>query len=991
MRESAKRSATLLAAAVLGAGALTGSLVSPLRADADTPSGPYTVTPQQSVTYQNTTGVAGWPDPNGAPAPVCTSAECDRQTVTLGAGSSPPSDVFSLAVTVTYTSTNTTLGNCLDLAIENSASTTALAFQACAPSGGTVTDPSVTPGTSYVVEVDGNASNGVAAPSQPFSVSVVAAASLPSTGGGSGGGAPPAHPFSFTHQVSVDVQRGDGEPDLAISNDNNTLFTASPYGFSTTVSLLWKSSDGGTQWDNLHGSSVGEVCPNPAAAVLRPDCSRGGGDAEVQFSQPATSGGSQTVQFADLNGLDSISCAYSANGGDTFTDLLGYGMTSTTSSPQAGAACNEGGTANANCTNVTSSNAGCATLGTDRQWMQVWPKADQQAGATSDKLYMTFDTGEQPPGGDAAIFSNDNGQSWQVACTTTTGSSCLGGANAVGSRPGPLVINPTLLNVIPSTITGVTSGTYPTLYEFMGTSSNGTEVNISCDGGQTWNHVTTSNNMAGSTTNDFVAGAMDSSGELYTAFAVANDPNPWRIWFTHSTDSSGAIVGDCSVPVQGTSWSAPVALTGPPSSDGVGATVVPALGDAVMPWLTAGAAGRVDLVYYGTATSPPFSPDSGAANWYMHMAQTLDGGSTWSDEQATETPMHTKSICFSGIGCTAQTPPGGDRNLLDFFQVKTDSNGRAIIIYTDDNNSAACAATCSAGIGLISEVQQATGPSLLTGDVPALTGSLAQSLDVRTAGIDADITDPVGDAIVAAAGHNVLGSNVPALDITDLKVCTVTTASCPVANTAASKLSFLFGLSDLSGGLGGAVTVGHTGAIWLVTWRTLNDVWFAEASTDATGTLSCSAGRPLSIYNDGEPKLAEYTASGNPEAVTIPSSGCIVKGNTIEIDVPTSAVGNIDVSSSSTAKLYGVTGWTGESTASLPASVCASSGVNPSLDACSGPLAPFDNADESAPMDVAFITPPVGAPEAPLAPLLLLAGTAAGLAILAGRRRRRLG
>src|SRR5579884_3392459 len=118
-------------------------------------------------------------------------------------------------------------------------------------------------------------------------------------------------------------------------------------------------------------------------------------------------------------------------------------------------------------------------------------------------------------------------------------------------RRGPLVINPTLVNTVTSH-GSVTGGKFPTLYEFMGTNSNGTEVNISCDGGQSWSHIATSNGLAGSTTNDFVAGTIDRNGEVYTAYTVANDPNPWRVWFVHSTDSAGtAHIGDCSRPVQG--------------------------------------------------------------------------------------------------------------------------------------------------------------------------------------------------------------------------------------------------------------------------------------------------------------------------------------------------------------------------------------------------------------------------------------------------------
>src|SRR5207245_727524 len=88
-------------------------------------------------------------------------------------------------------------------------------------------------------------------------------------------------------------------------------------------------------------------------------------------------------------------------------------------------------------------------------------KGDQRGahcgrGAAADKLYMVYDTGETPPGQDAALRSTDGGHTWASACNL-----CVAGSG-VGTRPGPVVIN---------RATG-------TLYEWMGT-SGGFEVNIS--------------------------------------------------------------------------------------------------------------------------------------------------------------------------------------------------------------------------------------------------------------------------------------------------------------------------------------------------------------------------------------------------------------------------------------------------------------------------------------------------------------------------------
>ncbi|HVA60547.1 MAG TPA: hypothetical protein VNG13_08425 [Mycobacteriales bacterium] len=936
-------------------------------------SSPISVTSNgSSASYSATLGPFE-PDPNGPPAPVCggDSAGCDQQPVTLnGGGFTTPTYTFTLAVTPQYTPSDPTSANCLDIAIEGPTGNV-LASHTCLASGTTVAATNLAPGATYTIETDADNATALPSTAQSFTSTVAATATvLPISSQSSTASADLP---TFSHEVTVDPQHADGEPDLAISSDGQDMYSGAPYGFSTTVSLMWKSSDGGVQWKNLHGSTIGEACPNPAAAVLRPDCSRGGGDAEVQLSTPGVAGGPQRVQFEDLNGLDTISCSYSDNGGDTFNDL-GSGNVS-------GQACNM----------TTSGNTAAVTNppGTDRQWLAVWPKADQPTGASADQLYMVYDTGETPPGGDAALTSPDNGATWSTACTTTTGSSCIGGSSAVGSRPGPLVINPTLVNTIGGK-------SYPTLYEFMGTNSNGTEVNISCDGGHTWSNIPTSSKLVGSTTNDFVAGAIDANGEVYTVFSVANDPNPWRLWFAHSTDTAGTRLGNCSVPVPGGTWSPATPLNGPASSgDGVGATPIPGVNYAVMPWIAAGAGGRVDVVYYGTTAGLPYSPDTTPALWYLHMAQSLDGGTTWTDTQASETPMHKESICFSGIGCTAQTPPGGDRNLLDFFQVRMDPTGRAVIQYVDDNNSAACAASCTQGAGLISNVQQATGPSLRGGDVPAPTSGLSQSLDVRQVGTSAAsctgppcavVTNPAGNAIVATAGHNLTGTPDPAADITQLQALT------DPNNTGV--LKFLFTVKDLSGGPGSAVIAPHTGANWLVTWHWNNDLWYAQATSDPTGGMSYSAGRPLSIYNDGEPKALEYTTAANSEATAV--TGTVdTANNTIEIDVPVADVGGVGTGSDTTNHiLYGLTGWTGNADAALPGTVCSASSTTTNAATCDGSIGFFDNVDQTAPIDLSVVALQLGiTPEAPMVALLAGLGllTLIGAGYYTNRRRTRAG
>ena len=767
---------------------------------------------------------------------------------------------------------------------------------------------------------------------------------------------PPPTPVHFTHEVTVDPQRLAGEPDLAIAQDGKQMYTSDPWGFTTTVSFTWKSEDGGAQWDNLHW-----FC---GANPLRPFCSRGGGDTEVELgSGPkgrfAAGDQPQRLVEVDLNGLDTLTCAWSNDGGKT------YSISGGTASTGTGNVCNV--------SSGTSANA----PGSDRPWVTIWPKGEQPAGATSDKAYMVYDTGDSPPGGDASMYSNDGGQTWTTGCTTTTGNSCVGGPNGVGSRPGPLMIN-------------VETGT---LYEFMGTSNNGAEVNISCNGGQTWGNVQIASGEFGSTTNDFVVGAIDNAGNLYSAWTQDNgafngsaDPSkPWEVMYSHSTDTTGtngaSIPGSgCSASqnVQGGAWSTPVAINGPANLyTGQPKVVNPNnVNFAVMPAIAVGRPGRVDIAYYGSTNPLPSDPSSSTELWYLHMSQTITGRTLspkFTDVQASETPMHDSSICFSGIGCTGS----GNRNLSDFFEIRPDPQGRAVIIYVDDNNTAQGPPQAGFNGGPItSSVQQVSGPGLYGGNVTAPTASLSQS----GPGFSSEVTDPAGDALMPA--HQSVngttatpGPNVPGADITDLKI----------TQKDASTLAMTF---TVAGDPLTAITstpVQHTGATWLVTWHSHNlqnhtpdDFWFASANLDSKGNQSFLAGKPVSVFGSGDPKAFQYVSQpGQNTAVT----GSFNSTNkTVEVDVPLSAIGGATAGD----VLYGLTGFTEEVDASSAAAASVPSG------ALSGSITIFDTADQTAPID--YQVPAVSARDASAVPGFLAAGLlAVGAAGFARRRRRRGG
>jgi hypothetical protein len=118
------------------------------------------------------------------------------------------------------------------------------------------------------------------------------------------------------------------------------------------------------------------------------------------------------------------------------------------------------------------------------------------------------------------------------------------------------------------------------------------------------------------------------------------------------------------------------------------------------PWLAAGGNGGVDLVYYRTSfvettnftmalNKPVAAPPT--AVWDVYMAQSLDGGNSFtinkvSDASDATGGIYFGDICTTGIFCSA-TPPttgwGADRILFDDFGVAIGPDGGARIIWTD--------------------------------------------------------------------------------------------------------------------------------------------------------------------------------------------------------------------------------------------------------------------------------------------------------------------
>ena len=173
-------------------------------------------------------------------------------------------------------------------------------------------------------------------------------------------------------------------------------------------------------------------------------------------------------------------------------------------------------------------------------------------------------------------------------------------------------------------------------------------VGSSSDGGLTWRNNTVDNSTQHGTLFDPVKVGADG-----TVYAVWSDGK--NIYLAHSSDG-------------GTTFSEKVRVND-------NATYKTNL----FPWLEAGSAGRVCVVWYGTTSL--VNDDS--ADWVVLYSQTLDAmasNPTFRQQVVSDHVIHGSNISTGGLTGSA------NRNLIDYFQVALDPQGAAVIAFTDDHN-----------------------------------------------------------------------------------------------------------------------------------------------------------------------------------------------------------------------------------------------------------------------------------------------------------------
>jgi len=178
-------------------------------------------------------------------------------------------------------------------------------------------------------------------------------------------------------------------------------------------------------------------------------------------------------------------------------------------------------------------------------------------------------------------------------------------------------------------------------------------VSRSTDGGVTWSTTTVDNSMSHG--NLFDAVKVGDDGTVYTAWSDTH-----AIYLAHSLD-------------HGVTWSPPVKVSGGESAS------------ALFPWLEAGSAGRVAIVWFGSSDPG----DSDASDWHVYMALTTDATAYDPHVQLAEVSdhvVHASNISLGGLGVDTPATPQANRNLCDYFQVAIDPLGACVVAYSDDHN-----------------------------------------------------------------------------------------------------------------------------------------------------------------------------------------------------------------------------------------------------------------------------------------------------------------
>jgi hypothetical protein len=483
--------------------------------------------------------------------------------------------------------------------------------------------------------------------------------------------------------------------------------------------------------------------------------------------------------------------------------------------------------------------------GDDRMWMTGDPQLNSLG---LDDVYMIYH--DLSVGDIQLSVSRDGGQTYvQNGPIINNTDVPQGQWEVVGLSPG---------NFIGNIVARRSSGAL-TLYSIFETADSGADnVQQGVAGTANYNRVY---EAVGTVTDVPAPGAPVISWRNYEIYHGPAGANYGRLFPITAVDSAGKVYAFWSdgnhilskTDATGTGWNPAAAPSQIPNPTGVNT--------AIMPWAQGGTSGVVDLVFYGAhggAGTQPNPQDDPNNVWDVYMAQTVSGGTSWTVFKASDHDIHTGDICIHGLNCDLF---GGDRTLLDFFQVSIDpTNGAADIAYADDH--------ATPGTPTLYFTRQCTGTSATTG-LALVNDCVAPpppaSLPQGTTCPGPQVLDFVGDAPNNFLGGD--GSNIDGVDIVSVSFGTPDASHITVTLTI-KNLSVPPPPLDING------------AYWSAYWTYNNVNYIAQASgTGDPATIQYTVG--VDDGNQADATLnPAITGSFNPGA-----------NGTIVFTVPLSMVG----------------------------------------------------------------------------------------------------
>ncbi len=307
---------------------------------------------------------------------------------------------------------------------------------------------------------------------------------------------------------------------------------------------------------------------------------------------------------------------------------------------------------------------GCVSAASSKDGGQTWTKWPLACGGAvgDDRQWVAADAD-----GVAYVVFHGTGWSGDYFVTKTTDAGATWGpavpVTIHGGFPGNVFVHSASHNVYVAYGGGEEPTHGPT--SLVTQQDTAYYVSVSKDGGLTWTEHKVADVRGEIEGLNHAAGAVDDEGNVYVAWNEIVD-GALDVYYAYSTD-------------EGATWSEP-------------ARVNAAGGTHTFPWIAARRDGVVGVAWYETAGNGTAGTAPADAAWRVAYAETASGhdaDAAWTEAVVTPEPMHEGPICANGLGCNMPAPVGtpGDRDLLDFFEIAFDAEGRIHLVWADDTGS----------------------------------------------------------------------------------------------------------------------------------------------------------------------------------------------------------------------------------------------------------------------------------------------------------------